>query len=84
MNKLTIPAVIVATGMVAAAAWSQAPPQGGSGFQAKPYFVMPLEKDPSRQVRLQSVIIPAGGMASITSRSSEFLKTRRRPPRLPP
>jgi quercetin dioxygenase-like cupin family protein len=60
MGKLTIPAVIVATGMVAAAAWSQAPPQGGSGFQAKPYFVMPLEKDASRQVRLQSVIIPAG------------------------
>ena len=60
MNKLTIPAVIVATGMVAAAAWSQAPPPEGSGFQAKPYFVMPLEKDPSRQVRLQSVIIPAG------------------------
>jgi len=61
MSKLTIPAVIVATGMVAAAAWSQTPQQGGgSGFQPKAYFVMPLEKDPSRQVRLQSVIIPAG------------------------
>ena len=60
MSKLTIPAVIVATGMVAAAAWSQAPQQGGSGFQPKAYFVMPLEKDASRQVRLQSVVIPAG------------------------
>jgi quercetin dioxygenase-like cupin family protein len=36
----------------------QAPP--ASGFQAKPYFQMPLEKDPSRVVRLQSVVIPPG------------------------
>ena len=59
MNKLIVPAIIVACGMVAAAALSQqAPP--GSGFQAKPYFQQPLEKDPSRVVRLQSVIIPPG------------------------
>jgi quercetin dioxygenase-like cupin family protein len=58
MNKLIVPAIIVAGGMVAAAALpQQAPP---SGFQAKPYFEMPLEKDPSRIVRLQSVVIPPG------------------------
>ena len=61
MNKLIVPAIIVATGMVvAAAAWSAQSEQPGSGFQPKPYFEMPLEKDPSRQVRLQSVVIPAG------------------------
>ena len=57
MNKLIVPAVIVAFGMIAAAALSQPP---ASGFQAKPYFQMPLEKDPSRVVRLQSVVIPPG------------------------
>ena len=60
MNKLIVPSIIVASGMVAAAALSQ---QGGppaSGFQAKPYFQMPLEKDPSRQVRMQNVTLPPG------------------------
>ena len=62
MNKLTVSVVIVATGMVGLAALSQAAPseQPGSGFQPKPYFEMPLERDPSRQVRLQSVVIPPG------------------------
>ena len=62
MNKLIVPAVIVACGMIAAAALSQQrqQPPPASGFQAKPYFEMPLEKDPSRQVRLQSVVIPPG------------------------
>ncbi|PYS02529.1 MAG: hypothetical protein DMG16_09235 [Acidobacteria bacterium] len=60
MNKLIVPAIIVASGMVAAAALSQQAQTPGAGFQAKPYFVMPLEKDPSRIVRLQSVVIPAG------------------------
>ena len=59
MNKLIVPAIVMATGMVAAAAWSQAPQQGPR-FEPKPYFQMPLEKDPSRQVRLQNVVIPAG------------------------
>jgi quercetin dioxygenase-like cupin family protein len=59
MNKLIVPAVIVATGMVAAAAWSQAPQQA-PGFQASRYFEMPLEKDASRIVRLQSVVMPPG------------------------
>ena len=62
MNKLIGPAVIVACGMIAAAALSQQRQQQppASGFQAKPYFEMPLEKDSSRQVRLQSVVIPPG------------------------
>ena len=60
MNKLIVPAIIVASGMIAAAALSQQAPPPASGFQAKPYFEMPLEKDPSRVVRLQSVVIPPG------------------------
>ena len=57
MNRLIIPAVLVATGMAAVAAWSQpaAPP-----FQNKRYFTMPLEKDPTREVGLQSVMMPPG------------------------
>ena len=57
MNKLIIPAVLVATGMVAAAAWSQTPPRA---FQNKRYFTMPLEKDPTREVGLQTVTMPPG------------------------
>ena len=66
MNKLIVPAVIVACGMVVAVASSQQRQQTqpaqppASGFQAKPYFMMPLEKDPSRIVRLQNVVIPPG------------------------
>jgi len=60
MNKLIVPAVIVASGMIAAAALSQQAQPSASGFQPKPYFEMPLEKDPSRVVRLQSVVIPVG------------------------
>lgn len=62
MNKLIVPAIIVAGGMVAAA-WSlaaQVSEQPGSGFQPKAYFEMPLEKDPTRQVRLQTVVLPPG------------------------
>jgi quercetin dioxygenase-like cupin family protein len=57
VNKLIIPAVIVATGMVAAAAWSQTP---APRFQNQRYFTMPLENDPTREVGLQSVIMPPG------------------------
>jgi quercetin dioxygenase-like cupin family protein len=57
MNKLMIPAVLVATATVATAAWSQAttPP-----FQNKRYFATPLEKDPTREVGMQSVTMPPG------------------------
>ena len=60
MNKLVVAAVIVALGLIGGAALSQQAPPTVSGFQAKPYFQMPLEKDPSRVVRLQSVVIPPG------------------------
>jgi quercetin dioxygenase-like cupin family protein len=57
MNKLIVPAVLVATGMVAAVAWSQTATQP---FQNKRYFTMPLENDPTREVGLQSVTMPPG------------------------
>ena len=51
----------VAASLTAVGAWSaQQSEQPGSGFQPKAYFIMPLEKDPSRIVRLQTVVIPAG------------------------
>ena len=61
MNKFKISGLIVAGGM-GMAAWALAAQseQPGSGFQPKPYFEMPLEKDPSRQVRLQNVTLPPG------------------------
>jgi quercetin dioxygenase-like cupin family protein len=63
MRKAIITAVLAtaAAGLMAAAAWSaQQSEQPGSGFQPKAYFIMPLEKDPSRIVRLQTVVIPPG------------------------
>jgi quercetin dioxygenase-like cupin family protein len=63
MRKALVTAVlaVAAAGLMAAAAWSaQQSEQPGSGFQPKAYFIMPLEKDPSRIVRLQTVTIPAG------------------------
>jgi len=60
MNKVIASAGIVAAAALLAAAWSQAAEQPGAGFQPKPYFQMPLEKDPSRLVRLQNVVIPPG------------------------
>ncbi len=57
MNKLLGPAVLVVTCMTAAAAWSQTTkPQ----LQNNRYFTMPLEKDPTREVGLQSVTMPPG------------------------
>ena len=60
MSKPIVLAVMIALGLIGAAALSQQAPQSASGFQAKPYFQMPLEKDPTRVVRLQSVVIPPG------------------------
>jgi quercetin dioxygenase-like cupin family protein len=49
--------MLVATGLLATAAWSApAAPQ----LQNKRYFTMPLEKDPTREVGLQSVTMPPG------------------------
>jgi quercetin dioxygenase-like cupin family protein len=57
MNKLIAPAIIVAAGMVAAAAWSQTPPANN----VVQYFTTPLENDATRIVRLQTVNIPPQG-----------------------
>ena len=57
MKKLIIPAVLVATGLCAAAAWSQT---AAPAFQNKRYFSMPLENDSTREVGLQSVTMPPG------------------------
>jgi quercetin dioxygenase-like cupin family protein len=54
MNKWIAPAVIVAAGMAAAAAWSQTP----ANNNVVQYFTTPLEHDASRFVRLQTVNIP--------------------------
>jgi quercetin dioxygenase-like cupin family protein len=57
MNRLIVPVVLAATGLAAATAWSQtAAPQA----QNNRYFTMPLEKDPTREVGLQSVTMPPG------------------------
>ena len=55
MNRLVIAAVLVASGIAVAAAQTAAP-----AFQNKRYFTMPLEKDPTREVGLQSVTMPPG------------------------
>ena len=63
MKRLIVPAILAAAGLMASGALTFAAQQSepaGSGFQPKPYFQMPLERDPTRQVRLQSVVIPAG------------------------
>jgi quercetin dioxygenase-like cupin family protein len=56
MYKLMVPAAVVAASM-ATAAWSQTPPPAA---QNNRYFTMPLEKDPTREVGLQSVTMPPG------------------------
>ena len=47
---------------ISAAAFVFGPSSEGAenGFQPKPYFQMPLEKDPSRIVRLQNVTLQPG------------------------
>jgi quercetin dioxygenase-like cupin family protein len=56
MNRFIVPGVIVAAGMAVAAAWAQAP----LAFQTTRYFATPLDGDASREVRLQSVVLPVG------------------------
>jgi quercetin dioxygenase-like cupin family protein len=57
MNKLIIAALVAAAGMCATAAWSQT---AAPTAQNKRYFTMPLEKDPTREVGLQTVTMPPG------------------------
>ncbi len=60
MSKLLVIAVASSLAVTGSAIVMAAQEGGGTGFQPKPYFEMPLEKDPTRQVRLQSVVIPPG------------------------
>ena len=63
MRKAIVTVVLAAAaaGLMAESAFSaQQTEQPGSGFQPKAYFIMPLEKDPSRIVRLQTVVLPPG------------------------
>jgi quercetin dioxygenase-like cupin family protein len=53
VNKLIIPAVIVAIGALSPGAFSQAP-----NSDAKTYYTTPLENDASRVVRLRAVTFP--------------------------
>jgi quercetin dioxygenase-like cupin family protein len=57
MNKLIIAVLVAATGMCATAARSQT---AAPTAQNKRYFTMPLEKDPTREVGLQTVTLPPG------------------------
>lgn len=55
MNKLIVAAIFVATGAFSTAALAQTP-----SFQNNRYFTTPLEKDPTREVGMQSVTAPPG------------------------
>jgi quercetin dioxygenase-like cupin family protein len=55
MNKLIAPAIIVAAGTLSALAQAPAPT-----FQNNRYFTTPLERDPMREVGMQSVTAPPG------------------------
>ena len=58
MNRMIIPALLAATGVVATTAWSQQPVT--LSLLNKRYFTTPLENDPTREVGLQSVTMPPG------------------------
>jgi quercetin dioxygenase-like cupin family protein len=55
MNKLIVPAALVAIGAAGGFAWSQAPAPNPN---VNVYYTTPLEHDGSRFVRLQSITIP--------------------------
>jgi quercetin dioxygenase-like cupin family protein len=57
MRTIALSVVILAAGLVSVASSQPATPQ----IQNKRYFPMPLEKDPTREVGLQSVTMPPGG-----------------------
>ena len=58
MTRFVIAAAVAAAGLITVAALAQtpAPPR----FQNNRYFSAPLEKDPSREVGMQSVTAPPG------------------------
>jgi quercetin dioxygenase-like cupin family protein len=57
MNKLIAPAAIVAASVLSTASLAQSP---APRFENNRYFSTPLEKDPSREVGMQSVTAPPG------------------------
>ena len=57
MKRVIFAALAISAGAFVLAASSQGTE---NGFQPKPYFQMPLEKDPSRIVRLQNVTLQPG------------------------
>jgi quercetin dioxygenase-like cupin family protein len=58
VKKSIIAEVFAATCMFAPAAWSQAPTPAP---QIPRYFTTPLEKDPTREVYMQSITVQPGG-----------------------
>jgi quercetin dioxygenase-like cupin family protein len=57
MKKLIIAEVLVATCVLATAAWSQATMPVRQTIR---YFTTPLEKDPTRNVEMVSITVPPG------------------------
>jgi quercetin dioxygenase-like cupin family protein len=57
MKHIIFTALAISAGAFAFASSTQG---AETGFQPKPYFQMPLEKDPTRVVRLQNVTLQPG------------------------
>lgn len=57
MKQVVFAALAISAGAFVLATSTQS---AENGFQPKPYFQMPLEKDPSRVVRLQNVTLMPG------------------------
>jgi quercetin dioxygenase-like cupin family protein len=57
MKHVVFAALAISAGAFVLASSTQS---AENGFQPKPYFQMPLEKDPSRVVRLQNVTLAPG------------------------
>jgi quercetin dioxygenase-like cupin family protein len=61
MNRLVVRSIIIVAAAACGVAWSQTPaPAPAPNPNVTVYYTTPLENDPSRFVRLQSVTIPAG------------------------
>jgi hypothetical protein len=59
MNRLVVPSVIIIAAAAGGVAWSQTPAPAPNPTVTV-YYTTPLENDPLRFVRLQSVTFPAG------------------------
>jgi quercetin dioxygenase-like cupin family protein len=61
MNRLIVSSAIIIAAAACGVAWSQTPaPAPAPNPNVTVYYTTPLENDPSRFVRLQSITIPAG------------------------